>query len=89
MNGKQLKHREPAMAKSAMPPNYADRRRHAVAKGVGLCAVAFVLIFATSGHSGRMINSSEPWIESHPGQFAAYFFAGFAGICGLDLIRKS
>ena len=89
MNGKQLKRREPTMQKSPIQTQYADSRRYALGKGIGLCLIAFVLIFAASNNSGRLIGSSEPLIDSHPGQFAAYFFAGFAGICGLDLIRKS
>ena len=90
MNGKQLKQRrEPTMQKVPAKPSYADTRRHMVAKGVGLCVVAFVLICVASGHSGQLIGSPYPLIDSHPGQFAAYFFAGFAGICGLDIIRRS
>ena len=89
MNGKQLKRREPAMQKSHMPQKHSDGRRYVMGKGIGLCAVAFVLILAADGNSGRLIGSAYPLIDSHPGQFAAYFFAGFAGISGLDLIRKS
>ena len=89
MNGKQLKRRDQTIQKAPMSPNYSAGRRHMVAKGVGLFVVAFVLVLTTSGHSGRLIGSSDPLIESHPGQFAVYFFAGFAGICGLDLIRRS
>lgn len=93
MNGKQLKRREPTTQKSSMSPpmshKYPHDRRYVMGKGILLCAVAFVLIFAASGHSGRLIGSAYPLLDSHPGQFAAYFFAGFAGICGLDLIRKS
>ncbi|MBE9067665.1 hypothetical protein IQ260_13470 [Leptolyngbya cf. ectocarpi LEGE 11479] len=89
MNGKQLKRREPTMHKSPMSPKYPHDRRYVMGKGIALCAVAFVLIFAASGHSGRLIGSAYPLLDSHPGQFAAYFFAGFAGICGLDLIRRS
>ena len=89
MNGKQLKRRESTMQKSPTQTQYTDTRRYALSKGIGLCVVAFVLIFAASNNSGRLLGSSEPLIDSHPGQFAAYFFAGFAGICGLDLIRKS
>ena len=89
MNGKQLKRREPTMQKSPIQSQYSASRRYAIGKGIGLCLVAFVLIFAASDNSGRLIGSSDPLIDSHPGQFAAYFFAGFAGICGLDLIRRS
>ena len=89
MNGKQLKRREPTMQKSPIQTQYADSRRHAIGRGIGLCLVAFVLIFVASDNSGRLIGSSESLIDSHPAQFAAYFFAGFAGICGLDLIRRS
>ena len=89
MNGKQLKRREPTMQKSHVPPKYSDGRRYVMGKGVSLCIVAFVLLVAADGNSGRLIGSPYPLIDSHPGQFAAYFFAGFAGICGLDLIRKS
>ncbi|ESA39055.1 hypothetical protein N836_29315 [Leptolyngbya sp. Heron Island J] len=89
MNGKQLKRREPTMQKSSIQTQYADGRRYTLGKGIGLCLIAFVLIVAASNNSGRLIGSSEPLIDSHPGQFAAYFFAGFAGICGLDLIRRS
>ena len=89
MNGKQLKRREPTIPKSPVQSQYIDGRRYTIGKGMGLCLIAFVLIFAASDNSGRLIGSSDPLIDSHPGQFAAYFFAGFAGICGLDLIRKS
>lgn len=89
MNGKQLKQRDQAIQKSSMPPSYADVRRHRVFKGVGLFVVAFALVLTTSGYSGRLLGSSDPLVDSHPGQFAVYFFAGFAGICGLDLIRRS
>lgn len=89
MNGKQLKQRDQAIGKPSLSPSYADVRRHRVAKGVGLFVVAFALVLTTSGHSGRLLGSSEPLVDSHPGQFAVYFFAGFAGICGLDLIRRS
>lgn len=90
MNGKQLKRREPTMQqKSSSKSPYSNSRSHAVAKGVGLCVVAFVLIFVASGHSGQLIGSEYPLIDSSSGQFAAHFFAGFAGICGLDLIRRS
>ena len=88
MNGKQLKQRDNTTQKQSST-SYADVRRHRVAKGVGLFIVAFVLVLTTSSHSGRLIGSSDPLVDSHPGQFAAYFFAGFAGICGLDLIRRS
>ncbi|MBT9314149.1 hypothetical protein [Leptothoe spongobia] len=94
MNGKQLKPRQPTgqkspMQKSPVKTQYTDNRRYAIGKGIGLCFVAFMLIFFASNNSGRLIGSSEPIIDSHPGQFATYFFAGFAGICGLDLIRRS
>ncbi|MEA5464551.1 hypothetical protein [Leptothoe sp. PORK10 BA2] len=89
MNGKQLKQRDQTIQQASLSPTYADVRRHRVAKGVGLFLVAFALVLTTSGYSGRLIGSSEPLIDSHPGQFAVYFFAGFAGICGLDLIRRS
>ncbi|NEQ53121.1 MAG: hypothetical protein F6K11_23785 [Leptolyngbya sp. SIO3F4] len=89
MNGKQLKRREPAMQKSPVKTQYSDGRRRNLGKGIGLFVVAFILIFAASDNSGRLIGSSESLIDSNPGQFAAYFFAGFAGICGLDLIRRS
>lgn len=89
MNGKQLKHREPTMQKSSIQSKSSVVRRYAIGKGISLCLIAFVLIFAASDNSGRLIGSSESLIDSHPGQFAAYFFAGFAGICGLDLIRRS
>ena len=89
MNGKQLKRRDQTTQKASMPANYADGRQHRVAKGVGLFIVSFALVLTTSGHSGRLIGSSDPLVDSHPGQFAVYFFAGFAGICGLDLIRRS
>jgi hypothetical protein len=89
MNGKQVKRREPTMQKSPIQKQYVDGRRYALGKGIGLCLVAFVLIFVASDNSGRLIGSEEPLIDSHPGQFATYFFAGFAGICGLDIIRRS
>ena len=89
MSSKQLRHREQTMQKSPMPPRYSAGRRYAMGKGIGLCMVAFVLLFAADGDSGQLIGSVYPLIDSHPGQFAAYFFAGFAGICGLDLIRRS
>ncbi|MEM1254371.1 MAG: hypothetical protein AAGI69_18215 [Cyanobacteria bacterium P01_H01_bin.21] len=89
MNGKQLKRRESTMQKSPIQTQYGGGRRYAIGKGVGLCLIAFVLIFAASNNSGRLVGSSESLIDSHPAQFAAYFFAGFAGICGLDLIRRS
>lgn len=89
MNGKQLKRRDPTMQKSSIQSQYSADRRYAIGKGIGLCLIAFMLIFAASNNSGRLIGSSDPLIDSHPGQFAAYFFAGFAGICGLDLIRRS
>lgn len=92
MNGKQLKRREPTMQKSPIKPkpsHYADGRRYTLGKGIGLCIVAFILIFSASGHSGRLVGSIYPLLDDHPGQFAAYFFAGFAGIAGLDLIRRS
>ncbi|MGD1854802.1 MAG: hypothetical protein ACFB2W_11180 [Leptolyngbyaceae cyanobacterium] len=89
MNGKQLKRREPTVQKTSAQTSYADGRRYTIGKGIGLFIVAFALIFTASDNSGRLIGSSEPLIDSHPGQFAVYFFAGFAGICGLDLIRKS
>lgn len=89
MNGKQLKRREqPVQPASIQHPYFADRR-YALSKGIGLFLVAFALIFVTSDNSGRLIGSDSPLIDSHPGQFSAYFFAGFAGICGLDLIRRS
>ncbi len=89
MNGKQLKHREPTMQKSPTQIRQFNARRYAVGKGMGLFLLALVLIFAASDNSGRLISSEKPLIDSYPGQFAVYFFAGFAGICGLDLIRKS
>lgn len=98
MNGKQLQHREPigqkspmqkSSQKSSVKTSYSDNRRYAIGKGIGLFLVAFMLIVAVSDKSGRLLGSDEPLIDSHPGQFAAYFFAGFAGICGLDLIRRS
>ncbi|MBX2862335.1 MAG: hypothetical protein KTR27_02170 [Leptolyngbyaceae cyanobacterium MAG.088] len=89
MNGKQLKHRATTMQKSPTQTKLTDSRRYGLGKGIGLCFIAFMLIFAASDNSGRLIGSPEPLLDAHPGQFAAYFFAGFAGICGLDLIRKS
>ena len=89
MNGKQLKRRESAIQKPSIQTQYGDGRRYAIGKGISLCLVAFVLLFAASDNSGRLIGSSESLIDSHPAQFAAYFFAGCAGICGLDLIRRS
>jgi len=89
MNGKQLKRRESTMQKSSIQPKAIDNKRYVLGKGIGLCFAAFMLIFAASDNSGRLIGSPDSLIDSHPGQFAAYFFAGFAGICGLDLIRKS
>ena len=89
MNGKQLKRRESTMQKSSIKPIATDNRRYTLGKGIGLCFVALMLIFVASDNSGRLIGSPDPLIDSHPGQFAVYFFAGFAGICGLDLIRKS
>ncbi len=90
MNGKQLKRREATMQKTPMQPKkYSKSRHYTLGKGVGLCLVAFVLIFTASDNSGRLIGASTPLIDSHAGQFSAYFFAGFAGICGLDLIRRS
>lgn len=89
MNGKQLQRRGQTSQKSSIQTQYSDNRRYAVGKGIGLFLVAFVLILVASDNSGRLIGSDKPLIDSHPGQFAAYFFAGFAGICGLDLIRRS
>ena len=89
MNGKQLKRRELTTQKSPIQTQYREDRRYVIGKGIGLCLIAFVLLFAASDNSGRLLGSSESLIDSHPAQFAAYFFAGFAGICGLDLIRRS
>ena len=89
MNGKQLKRREQPVQPPPIQRKYFDGRQYAMSKGVGLFLVAFALIFAASNNSGRLIGTDQPLIDSHPGQFAAYFFAGFAGICGLDLIRRS
>ncbi|MEM9808260.1 MAG: hypothetical protein AAF959_23595 [Cyanobacteria bacterium P01_D01_bin.56] len=91
MNGKQLKRRESAtMNKAPIQPSYSnDGRRYTLGKGIGLCLIAFALIFVASENSGRLIGSPYSLIDSHPAQFAAYFFAGFAGISGLDLIRRS
>ncbi|MEM6253806.1 MAG: hypothetical protein AAF821_12880 [Cyanobacteria bacterium P01_D01_bin.156] len=89
MNGKQLKRREPTVQKPMMPSSASRNRRYDLGKGIGLCAIAFALIFIASNNSGRLIGSESSLINAHPAQFAAYFFAGFAGVCGLDLIRKS
>ena len=89
MNGKQLKRREPTMQKPPIKPKHANGRRYMLGKGIGLCGIAFMLIFVASDNSGRLIGSNYSLIDSHPAQFAAYFFAGFAGITGLDLIRRS
>lgn len=90
MNGKQLKRREMAMQQTAMKaPDPNSGRRYSLIKGIGLCAISFMLIFVASDNSGRLIGSNYSLIDSHPAKFAAYFFAGFAGISGLDLIRRS
>ena len=88
MNGKQLKRRETTMQKVPVQSNHRARR-YTLGKGIGLCAIAFILIFIASDTSGRLIGSPYSLIDSNPSQFAAYFFAGFAGISGLDLIRRS
>lgn len=88
MNGKQLKQRRESSTK-ALPPMAHSSQRYTLGKGIGLCIVAFMLIFFASKNSGRLLGSDDPLLDSHPAQFAAYFFAGFAGISGLDLIRRS
>ncbi|MBT9312137.1 hypothetical protein [Leptothoe kymatousa] len=91
MNGKQLKRRELTMQQKTpiKPIDTNQGRRYILIKGLGLCAIAFLLIFVASDNSGRLIGSNYSLIDSHPAKFAAYFFAGFAGISGLDLIRRS
>lgn len=91
MNGKQLKRREPPVQRPPLPPHYGitPSRRYILAKGIGLCVIAFMLVFVASDNSGRLIGSNYSLIDAPPAKFAAYFFAGFAGITGLDLIRRS
>ncbi len=89
MNGKQLRQRETRRQKSLPPATSSGRTKLTLLKGVGLCAIAALLLFVVTKHSGQLINSPYPMLDNNTGQFAAVFFASFAGVCGLDLIRKS
>ena len=63
-------------------PNKNERTVPEFTKGLALILFSLALILLATTKTGPLGESSE-------GRFVSYFLGTFAGVCGLDVIRRS